>query len=116
MASIYATVENIFFNEGNSSKSYTQFRNLLICQAMDDLSLNALKLIELLQLGSIDNVAVSMEGKYKSRNENWFQAKKGNTLLGDLYDATNGNSGDKVNVVRNTLVKFVCKSGKPETM
>ena len=38
------------------------------------------------------------------------------TSSGDFDYANDDNSGDKVNVVRNTLVKFVCKSGKPETM
>ena len=56
-----------------------------------------------------------MEGKYKGRNDHWFQAKEGDTLSGDLDDATEDNSGDKVNVVRNTLMKFLCKSGKSET-
>ena len=36
---------------------------------MDDVSLNALKLIELLQLVRIDKGEVSTEGKYKGRNE-----------------------------------------------
>ena len=42
--------------------------------------------------------------------------KKGDTFSGDLDDATDDNSGDKVNVFRDTLVKFLCKSGKLETM
>ena len=33
-----------------------------------------------------------------------------------MDDATDDNSVDKVNVVRDTLVKFLCKSGKWETM
>ena len=41
--------------------------------------------------------------------------KKGDTPSGDLNDATNDNSGDKVNVVRDTVMKLLCKSGKSET-
>ena len=81
---------------------------------MDDVSLNALKPIEILQLVSIDKGAVSTKGKYKGCNERCFQVKKGDTLSGDLDDATDDNTGDKVNVVRDTLVKFLCKSGKLE--
>ena len=34
--------------------------------------------------------------------------------MGDLDDVTDEKSGDKVNVDRDTLVKFLCKSGKSE--
>ena len=105
----------IFFDRRNSSKSHTQFNNFLSFQEMDDVSINNLKLIELLQIDSIDKEAVSTEGNYKGRNEHWFQAKKGNTLSGDLDDANNDNSGDNVNIVRYTPMKFLCKSGKSET-
>ena len=44
---------------------------------MDDVSLNDLNLIEIIQLGSKDKGEVSTEGKYKVRNELWFQSKKG---------------------------------------
>ena len=33
-----------------------------------------------------------------------------------MDDATDDNSGDKLDVVRDTLVKLLCKSGKSETM
>ena len=82
---------------------------------MDNVYLNALKIIKLLQLFSIDKGEVSTEGKYKVRNERWFQAKKGDTSSGDLDDTTNDNSGDKANFVRDTLLEFFCKSGKSET-
>ena len=95
------------FYGGNISKAYTQFKNLLSFQAMVNVSLNSLKIIELLQLVSIDKVSVSTEGKCKGRNEHWFQAKKGDTPSGDLDDATDENSGDKMNVVRDTIVKFL---------
>ena len=48
-----------------------------------------------------------MEVKYKGRNERWFQANKRYTSSGDLDDATNNNSGDKLNFVRDTLMKFL---------
>ena len=52
---IDSTVDNEdLFDGGNISKAYTQFNNLLSFQPMDDVSLNALKLIELLQLVRID--------------------------------------------------------------
>ena len=57
-----------------------------------------------------------MEVKYKGRNERWFQANKRYTSSGDLDDAIGDNSGDKVNVARDTILKFLCKCGKLETM
>ena len=70
---IDSNVENEEFSDGgNSSKSYTQFKIFLVFQTMDDVSLNALKLVEILQPGSIDKGEVSTEGKYKVCNERWF--------------------------------------------
>ena len=36
-------------------------------------------------------------------------------MSGDLGDVTDDNSGNKVNVGRENLVKFVCRSGELET-
>ena len=90
-------------------------RKTFSCQAMENISLNALNIVELLYIGRIYKGEFSMEGKYKGRNERWFQTKKGDTLSGDLGDVTNDNSGDKVNVGRENLVKFLCRSEKLET-
>ena len=82
---------------------------------MDDVSRNDLNLIEFLQFDRIDKGEVSTGGKYKVSNERWFKSKKGDTSSGDLNDATNDNSGDKVNFVRDTIVKLLYKRGKSQT-
>ena len=65
-----------FFDSGNSSGSYMQFKRLVSCRDNFDFSVNTLHLIELLQLVHIDNGAVDTGLKFKSRNQRWFSAKK----------------------------------------
>ena len=47
-------------------------RKTFSCQAMENISLNALNIVELLYIGRIYKGEFSMEGKYKGRNERWF--------------------------------------------
>ena len=57
-----------FFDSGNSSGSYMQFKRLVSCRDIFSVSVNALHLIELLQLGHIDKGAVDTWLKFKSHN------------------------------------------------
>ena len=86
-----------FFDSGNSSGSYMQFKRLVSCRDIFYVSINALHLIELLQLGHIDMGAVDTGLKFKSHNQRYFIAKKKDTSPVGLDD--DGNTTGKVYAV-----------------
>ena len=56
----------------DGSVAYNQFKELLICDSLDEVNICTLKLTKLLSLGIMDKGAIASEAKYKSRNERWF--------------------------------------------
>jgi hypothetical protein len=70
------SVEEVnFFDDGNSTAAYDQFKLLLRCNSIDVISMEALKTIELLFIGKLEKGAVTKSSKVKSINERWFNQK-----------------------------------------
>ncbi|KAL7484617.1 hypothetical protein ACHAW6_010253 [Cyclotella cf. meneghiniana] len=71
------TVEEVyFFEDGNSTVAYDQFKLLLRCNSIDVISMEeALKTNELLFIGKLEKRAVKKSSKVKSINERWFNQK-----------------------------------------
>ena len=65
-------------NGVDGSGAYDKFKELLICDSLDEANVCALKLMELLSLGKLYKVATSSAKKYKPRNERWFNQKQEN--------------------------------------
>ena len=83
------------------------------CQEIFDVSVTALYLIELIQLGHIAKGAVDIGLKFKSRNMRCFSTKKMDTSPVGLDD--DGNATGNVYVVRDSLVRLRCKHGQTKT-
>ena len=73
---------------------------------------SALHLIELLEIGNTDKGKVDTRLQYKSHNHRCFTTKKKYELTLGLDE--DGNTGEPVNVARDTLVGFRCKRGGRE--
>ena len=55
-------------NGVDGSITYDQFKELLICDSLDEVNVCALKLMELLSLGKLDQGATASAEKNKSKN------------------------------------------------
>jgi len=108
--------DNVFFNSGSSSAAYEQFKQLLMCEKLEDMALGALKVIECAQLGKVGKGSISPEGKHKSRNQRWFTAKAKDTSLKDNGDDAEVEGGDAVWIKRDSLVQMGCKHGEVTTV
>ena len=65
-------------NYVDGSVAYNQFKELLICDSLDEVNVCALKPMELLSLGKLDKGATYSIAKYRSRNKRWFNQKQKN--------------------------------------
>ena len=53
---------------------------MLGCSNIKSIGLHAMEIMELIQLGKIEKVSVSLQGKYTSLNLRWFRSKHTNNI------------------------------------
>ena len=73
-------------NGVDGSVVYDHFKELLICDSLDEVNLCSLKLMELLSLGLMDKGETYSSAKYKYRNERWFNQKQKNQSNAEVTD------------------------------
>ena len=57
------------------------FQILLTSEGLHDVSSSALNLVQLIQLGKLEQGAITTLSKFKSRNESWFNQSKTKTTV-----------------------------------
>ena len=100
------------FDAVNSKDALQVFRELIGSDTIKDVNRLALNLIQLLQLGKIEQGFVSPAAKYKSLTARWFgtkkESKKGMNEPDENYD-------NEVFIERDTLVTIEVTHGKQES-
>ncbi len=76
---------------------------MLECEKIDEIGMQALMIMESLQLGKMEKGSISSEGRYKSLNVQWFGCKK---KTPSAQESSGGETADKCMISRDTLVKF----------
>jgi len=111
-------VETNFFDAGDSSNAYAQFKALVRCENISNIPLCALKVVELEELGKMEKGAVSSAGHYNSRNARWFNKKKtmAATTNESGGDIESGDAIEPVFIKRHSLVQVNCKHGRSEAV
>ena len=98
-------------NGGDGSVTYDQFKELLLCDSLDEVNVCALKLIELLSIGKLDKGATASAENYKSRNERWFNQKQKNPSKDDVTDGI-----EDLYIQCGRLIQVRCKRGSADTV
>ena len=68
---------------GDSQNAFDHFRALVRCTELNEIGDCALKMVQLIQMGKVENGAMSMTSKVNSRHGRWFGQKKKSVLIGD---------------------------------
>ena len=89
------------------------FQILLTTEDLHDVSSSALNLVQLLQVGKLEQGAISTLSKFKSRNERCFNQSKTKTITDK-----EGNTirKDSLYIQRDSLIQIHCKQGKSESV
>jgi len=112
---IQSTAES-FFNDVNSSRFFVEFKLMLECEKIDAIGMQALKVMELLQLGKMEKGSISSKGRYRSLNARWFGCKMKKSSAQEQSSMGKATPADKCMISRDTLVKFRVKRGKNESV
>ena len=95
----------------DGSVAYDKFKELFICDSLDEVNVCALKLMDLLCLGKLDNGATASAENYKYRNEIWFNKKQNNPQKQEVADGI-----EDLCIQRDILILVRCKRGSAETV
>ena len=89
------------------------FQILLTSKGLHDIRSSTLNLVQLLQLGKLEQGAITTLSKFKSLNERWFNQSKMKTITDK-----EGNTirKDSLYIQRDSLIQIHCKQGKSESV
>lgn len=99
-------------NEPSSDEVLTVFRTLLKCTSIQEINEHVLSLIQLLQMGKIEQGSLSSAAKYKSLQARWFSAKNDITKMDKSEVDEKGMNG--MFIERDRLVTINVKRGKQQ--
>ena len=101
------------FDDGKASAALLELKALLGSQHIPSIGTRVLKIMELLQLGKIEQGSLLPDAKYTSLNARWFGSKKKKAKEAGSKDDTSGDDG--LYIERNRVIKMKCKRGKAES-
>jgi hypothetical protein len=101
-----------FFDLGDVDGAYNEFKALILCRDIGSVSACAHKLVQLLELGTIEKGSVLLASKHNSRNGRWFNQKVKTVVCDDGVDSTN----DGLYIQQDSLIQLKCKRGKSESV
>jgi hypothetical protein len=107
------SVEESFHGDINSSKFFLELKLMLQCEKIEEIGVQALKIMELLQLGKMEKGSITSDGRYRSLNARWFGCK---AKRSSDPNSSEGVAAEKTMIKRDTLVKFRATRGKNESI
>jgi hypothetical protein len=89
------------------------FQILLTSEGLHDIRSSTLNLVQLLQLGKLEQGAITTLSKFKSRNESWFNQSKTKTITNKEGQII---GKDSQYIQRDNVIQIHCKQGKSESI